>query len=278
MRVTKMDYIGPNNWVNEFFIDKGHLVLRVLDARWKDAWNVVDDLVEFLRSYGVGKWSRLLDLGCGNGRFSIALACRGYRVTGVDVSPIYIADAWRKARIYGVLDKISFHVGNVLNLDTYFPRGYFDSILLIWTTIIGYYGSKEYDRRILEKIRYVTRDNGYLFILWTTNYDIVAMRKSICGISNYIDDIDEEFALVEKPSFDHLNAILESTWIFYRKRSRDLLYYDEVKLRLKLYTLYELVELAERSGWRLEAAYHSIRDRSPYRPGKSGFNIVFKAT
>ena len=265
------------NWIDEFFIEKGHLFLKILNSRWDSAWKVVDDLVDFLRSYGIGKWARILDLGCGNGRFSIALASRGYRVIGIDISPIYIADAWRKAGIYGVLDRVSFQVGNVLDIDRFFPRGYFDSTLLIWTTIIGYYGSKEYDRRILEKIRNVTRDNGYLFILWTTNYDLISIRKSMCGLSNYIDDIDEEFVLVEKPSFDHVKAILESTWIFYRNRDRDLIYFDEVKIKLKLYTLHEIVELAEKSGWKLEAVYRSIKDKSPYKPGKSGFNIVFKA-
>ena len=265
------------NWVDEFFIEKGHLFLKILNARWDSAWKVVDDLVDFLRSYGIGKWARILDLGCGNGRFSIALASQGYRVIGIDISPTYIADAWRKARSYGVLDRVSFQVGNVLDLDRSFPRGYFDSTLLIWTTIIGYYGNKESDREILSKIRYVTRENGYLFILWTANYELLSRRATICGTPSYIDDIDKEYVLVEKPSFDPIQSTIESTWEFYRKRNKDLIYVDEIKLRLKLYTLHELVEIARDSGWELVAAYHDIRDKSTYKPGHSPFNLVFKA-
>jgi len=271
-----VEYVEAYNWVDTFFIEKGHLFLRILNARWDRAWEVVDELVDFLRSYGIGKWAKLLDLGCGNGRFTVTLASRGYRVVGVDISPIYIADAWRKARMYGVLDKVGFRVGSVFDLDKMFVKGYFDSTLLIWTTIIGYYGDKELERKILKKIRHVTRDNGYLFILWTANYDLVSRRNTMCRLLSYIDDVDEDYCMVEKPSFDPVKAVIESTWIFYRKRNKDLLYVDEVKLKLRLYTLHELVEIAKDSGWELIAAYHDIR-KNMYKPGLSGFNIVFKA-
>jgi len=41
--------------------------------------------------------------------------------------------------------------------------------------------------------------------------------------------------------------------------------------------LKELVGLVEETGWRLLAAYHDPLRATPYRPGMSGFNLVFEA-
>lgn len=50
-----------------------------------------------LREIPIGKGSRLLDLGCGEGRHSIELSRRGMSVTGVDFSSRLLAEARKKA-------------------------------------------------------------------------------------------------------------------------------------------------------------------------------------
>lgn len=57
-------------------------------------WNtgVECDFIEAcLKAYGPASASRLLDIGCGAGRHAMELARRGYRVTGIDVSPEMVA-------------------------------------------------------------------------------------------------------------------------------------------------------------------------------------------
>lgn len=50
--------------------------------------------VDFLeKTFGVQPGARLLDVPCGNGRHSIELAGRGYRVTGIDLSEEFLAAA-----------------------------------------------------------------------------------------------------------------------------------------------------------------------------------------
>ena len=57
----------------------------------------------------------ILDIGCGTGRHAIELARRGYRVTGVDLSPSQIEAARTKAAAAGV--PVDFRVGDARTLD-----------------------------------------------------------------------------------------------------------------------------------------------------------------
>ncbi len=69
---------------------------------------------------------RVLDVGCGVGRWSRLLAARGAQVTGVDISPTMIAEARRRALSEGVADRCRFQVSDVSGLDV---EGEFDLVL-----------------------------------------------------------------------------------------------------------------------------------------------------
>src|SRR5256885_5964949 len=49
-----------------------------------------------LTKHGVAAGARVLDAGCGTGRYAAALAGHGYRVTGVDLAPDLVAVARRR--------------------------------------------------------------------------------------------------------------------------------------------------------------------------------------
>jgi 2-polyprenyl-3-methyl-5-hydroxy-6-metoxy-1,4-benzoquinol methylase len=61
--------------------------------------------------------TRVLDVGCGVGRWCRQLAARGARVTGVDFSPTMIAEARRRATEQGVLERCRFLVQDLASLD-----------------------------------------------------------------------------------------------------------------------------------------------------------------
>jgi SAM-dependent methyltransferase len=70
--------------------------------------------------------TRVLDVGCGVGRWSRLLAARGARVTGVDLSPTMIAQAQRRAAAAGLAERCSFRVEDLSKLEL---EGQFDVVL-----------------------------------------------------------------------------------------------------------------------------------------------------
>jgi SAM-dependent methyltransferase len=65
----------------------------------------------------VGAGTRVLDVGCGVGRWSRLLAARGADVLGVDLSPTMIAQARRRADADGVAGRCRFQVQDLSSLD-----------------------------------------------------------------------------------------------------------------------------------------------------------------
>jgi len=59
-------------------------------------------IASLLSARGLPSTARLLDAGCGTGRHAVALAGRGYRVTGLDASADLIAVARQRAGAAGV--------------------------------------------------------------------------------------------------------------------------------------------------------------------------------
>lgn len=61
--------------------------------------------------------TRVLDVGCGVGRWSRMLAARGAIVTGVDLSPTMIAQSKKRAARAGLADRCRFLVQDAASLD-----------------------------------------------------------------------------------------------------------------------------------------------------------------
>lgn len=269
---------NSTNWINEFFIDKGELFLRMLNKRWEKADVEALGVKRILESLGLGEGSLILDLGCGNGRMAVNLAKLGYRVVGVDVSPVFIRDAFEKAKMHGVEDKVNFRTGDARRIDEELNGNVkFDATIMYWTTIIGYY-DESVDADILRRIRRITRDNGYLLILNTVSFDSTILRAGLLGTGiSYFNEVDDELICVEKPIFDPLKAVMTNTWTFYRRVGRDLIFIDEMSFKLRVYTLHEIVKLAEKNGWQFTNAYRDTTTLTPYKPLLSSLNVAFKA-
>jgi SAM-dependent methyltransferase len=80
-------------------------------------------MIHFSQRLALARWlrvspgTRVLDVGCGVGRWSRLLASRGALVTGVDLSPTMIAEARRRAAAAAVASRCRFLVQDLARLD-----------------------------------------------------------------------------------------------------------------------------------------------------------------
>ena len=110
--------------------------------------------------------AEVLDLACGWGRHSIALARQGLRVTGVDLSKTLLARARRRAKAGGV--DVHFVRGDMRELEW---SGRFDLVLSLYSSL-GYFLSDEEDLKVLRGVRAALRPEG-CFVVETMHRDHV---------------------------------------------------------------------------------------------------------
>ncbi len=266
-----MGYAG--DWIEEFFVRKGRLFGWVLRAHRERGVEEARRIAALLERHGVPRGSRVLDLGCGSGRIAVPLAVEGYVVTCLDISPEYVREALEYARSMGVEGRVEGVVGDAWRVDELVGERY-DASLIVWSTLIGYRGSPDYDVELLGRLRRIAAPEGRLFVLRQVDRDTVVVSSARCGSDARVSDLGE-LLVVERPRFDPVNSVLENTWVYYRKRGDELEFLGKASFTMRIYTITELVDLASRAGWRLEALYSNLRG-DPFVPGLSGVNAVFR--
>jgi cyclopropane fatty-acyl-phospholipid synthase-like methyltransferase len=110
--------------------------------------------------------AEILDLACGQGRHAVALAQRGYRVTGLDLSPTLLAHARERAATAGVM--VTWVEGDMRALEW---RAQFDAIINI-TTAFGYFGTDEENETVLRQAAAALRPGGQ-FLIETLHRDYI---------------------------------------------------------------------------------------------------------
>lgn len=136
----------------EWFDDDGFWreLYPLLSSRFAAAVEETDQLLALVKPPG----KAVLDLACGPGRFAMALAQRGYRVTGVDRTKFYLDKGREQARRAGVhVEWIQADMRDFVRLQSY-------DLVLSMLTSLGYSDDKREDLRIIENMFRCLRPGG----------------------------------------------------------------------------------------------------------------------
>lgn len=152
-----------------------------LKARLKATWMTGDydlfsrfmenDAVLFFRRLGVGKGTRLLDVGCGSGQLALIAARAGAVVTGCDIASNWIQKARSRAASEGL--PVSFDEGDAESLP--YRDAQFDAVV----SLIGAMFAPRPDLVAAELTR-VCRSGGVIAMAnWTPDGFVGQMFKAI---------------------------------------------------------------------------------------------------
>ena len=178
----------------------------------------------------------ILDLCCGHGRHAIALAQRGYRVTGLDLSALHLELARRTAEEAGV--DVEWLRADMRRI----PRrmwGRFDAVINMFTAF-GYLESDAEDQKVLNGVGRALKPGGRLLI------DFI-----------HRDALMRRYQAKDWSSQDSVILLHERRFDFVTGRNHDevtVLAADGArrtfKTMVRMYTLPELVSMQERAGLR----------------------------
>lgn len=140
------------DWTKSFFRDE------IFNPGASEAVAAASAEVRFLwKELGLKKGSRVLDVACGTGRHATALARRGARVQGLDVTSTYLREARRAARGLG---NVNFMLGDMRRIPF---RAEFDAAINIWTSF-GYFEKPSDDLKVLRGIARALKPGGLFLI------------------------------------------------------------------------------------------------------------------
>ena len=162
-----MESVPDGPWFNEIAAFLGPAYLR--NAFTKGTTQEVEFLVDAL---GLESGMAVLDAGCGPGRHSLELARRGIEVTGVDLSPDFVALASAAAQAEGLPAR--FDVLDVRDLA--FDRE-FDAVICLCQGGFGLLGGDD-DAGIVARLGAAVRPRGRLALTAFSSYFALRFLES----------------------------------------------------------------------------------------------------
>ena len=184
--------------------------------------------------------ARVLDLACGHGRITLALARRGYRMTGLDLSPRSLELARATA------DREDLDVEWIEADMRGLPAGReFDGIVNVFTAF-GYFDDERDNQRVLEAVAGALPPGGR-FLIDTMNLLGLAGRYR----DRMWEELPDGTVLLQHHWFDFQRGRNQAVWTFLRSDGSR----SELVHSVRTYTPHELVAGVGAAGLALEGMW-----------------------
>jgi 2-polyprenyl-3-methyl-5-hydroxy-6-metoxy-1,4-benzoquinol methylase len=220
----------PSDWFDGYFEEEwlDEIALNIPEERTRKE---VDFVLERLE---LEPRARVLDVACGHGRHSLELARRGFRVTGVDLSPRSIELAREAAASEGLDATFVERDARELDFDAEF-----DASINLFTSVLGYFDEEAENRRVVEAVARALRPGGS-FLVDTIN--LLSLARGFQEL--HWEDFASGTLMVEHRAFDFERGRSVADWMFVsRDGSR-----KTIRHSLRVYAPHELIAMFEAAG------------------------------
>ena len=213
------------------------------EERWQMAARDAEPLARLLR---LKPGAHVLDLCCGPGRFSIELALRGFKVTGVDRTVLYLKEARKRAR----LQKLDVELVRS-DMRRFVRAGAYDACINMYTSL-GYFEDPADDLRVCRNVFRSLKPGGR-FLVQTGGKEWLAREFR----PRHWREEAGAFILEERKVAPGWTG-LENRWVIITGgKVREFRFY------LRVYSSGELRDLLRRAGFAKVDIYGEV-DGSPY--------------
>jgi SAM-dependent methyltransferase len=262
----KMD----EHWTEKLFIEEASLFGARLEEKLESTDEEIEGLLKIFSEHKVPKGGAILDLACGIGRHSTPLAEKGYKVTGVDISPTFIERARVLAHEKNVSKRVEFVVGDMRQVGELLKdrEESFDVVVNLLTSH-GYW-DEETDREIFRQAYRLTKRDG-IFIIHTANRDFLVRHFQARA---FTFGKDGRVVIAER-RLDLESSRMFNVWRYYEQRGDDLEHLSTFKIDHRVYSLHELKKQIEDSGWSFHSSYGGY-DMKPLTTDTLGMILISK--
>jgi SAM-dependent methyltransferase len=245
-----------DHWTESLFERYAELYIKTLEELIPSSIEDADGLENIFNENDVPGDGLVLDLACGIGRHSTALAQKGYRVIGLDVSETFLERARILAEERGV--DVEFRKGDMRAIEENLGEhaGSFDAVINLFTSL-GYY-DRETDLDVFRQLYTLTKRDGIL-VIDIANRDWIIKNFEAKDILYHEDG---RVQIMER-RLDMEDSRQHNTWRFYLRQGEDFKHLETFHVDHILYSLHELKSLIEAAGWTYKTCYGEF-DMSPF--------------
>jgi ubiquinone/menaquinone biosynthesis C-methylase UbiE len=215
--------------------------------------DLIEDLLE------LHKGDAVLDLACGIGRHSVELGKRGYEVTGLDYSEVYLSKAREAARKRKV--EVEFLKGDMRKIPF---KDRFDAVICMFTSF-GFFKKESDHLKVLRGVARCLRPGGKLLLDVVSRQFLEAHFKARDWTQH-----EDGLIILEDQWLDKEHGRSVSTWTMIDGKKRRTFAHT-----LRLYTLPELTKLAARASLGLIKDYGGYANE-PVGPDGRRLVAVFR--